>query len=99
MLATATRSQHRFIWGVRLVVLTDERGLPLGYTLVSASEHEYEPLADLLTGTPSEVVVADRGFGDAPTPSGWLPMAYVCSPRTERARPRTADASTPRRGS
>lgn len=56
------RSQHRFIWGVRLVLLTDERGLPLGYTLVPASEHEYEPLADLLTGTPAEVVVADKGF-------------------------------------
>lgn len=56
------RSQHRFIWGVRLVLVTDERGLPLGYTLVPASEHEYEPLADLLTGTPAEVVIADKGF-------------------------------------
>jgi IS5 family transposase len=56
------RSQHRFIWGVRLVLLTDERGLPLGYTVVPANEHEYEPLADLLTGTPSEVVIADKGF-------------------------------------
>jgi hypothetical protein len=56
------RSQHRFIWGVRLVLLTDARGLPLGYTIVPANEHEYEPLADLLTGTPAEVVVADKGF-------------------------------------
>lgn len=56
------RSQHRFIWGVRLVLLTDTRGLPLGYTIVPANEHEYEPLADLLTGTPAEVVIADKGF-------------------------------------
>jgi IS5 family transposase len=56
------RSQHRFIWGVRLVLLTDERGTPLGYTVVPANEHEYEPLADLLTGTPAEVVIADKGF-------------------------------------
>ena len=42
--------------------LTDERGLPLGYTIVPANEHEYEPLADLLTGTPAEVVIADKGF-------------------------------------
>ena len=56
------RSQHRFIWGVRLVLLTDERGLPLGYTLVPANEHEYEPLADLLTGTPADVVIADKAF-------------------------------------
>src|SRR3954447_7196330 len=56
------RSQHRFIWGVRLVLLTDLRGLPLGYTLVPANEHEHEPLADLLTGTPTEIVIADKGF-------------------------------------
>jgi hypothetical protein len=56
------RSQHRFIWGVRLVLLTDSRGLPLGYTIVPANEHEYEPLADLLTGNPATVVIADKGF-------------------------------------
>jgi hypothetical protein len=37
--------------GVWLVLLTDERGLPLGYTIVPANDKEYEPLADLLTGT------------------------------------------------
>jgi Transposase DDE domain len=47
---------------VRLVLLTDLHGLPLGYTIVPANEKEYEPLADLLTGTPSKVVVADKGF-------------------------------------
>jgi len=56
------KSQHRFIYGVRLVLLTDTRGLPLGYTIVPANEKEYEPLADLLTGTPSAVVVADKGL-------------------------------------
>lgn len=56
------KSQHRFLWGVRLVLLTDERGLPLGYTIVPANEKEYEPLADLLTGTPSEIVIADKGL-------------------------------------
>ncbi len=56
------KSQHRFVWGVRLVLLTDERGLPLGYTLVPAGEKEYEPIADLLTGTPAEHVIADKGF-------------------------------------
>ena len=47
---------------MRLVLLTDPRGLPLGYTLVPAGEKEYEPLADLLTGTPSEIVIADKGL-------------------------------------
>ncbi len=57
-----SKSHHRYLWGVRLVLLTDVRGLPLGYTIVPANEKEYEPLADLLTGTPSTVVVADKGF-------------------------------------
>src|SRR5262249_14453131 len=56
------KSQHRYVYGVRLVLLTDTRGLPLGYTVVPANEKEYEPLADLLTGTPAAVVVADKGF-------------------------------------
>ena len=57
-----SKSHHRFLWGVRLVLLTDERGPPLGYTVVPANEKEYEPLADLLTGTPAEVVIADKGL-------------------------------------
>src|SRR6266545_285350 len=57
-----SKSHHRFVWGVRLVLLTDRRGLPLGYTIVPANEKEYEPLADLLTGTPAEVVIADKGL-------------------------------------
>lgn len=56
------KSQHRFVWGVRLVLLSDARGLPLGYTLVPASEKEYEPLCDLLTGVPASVVIGDKGF-------------------------------------
>jgi len=56
------KSSHRFVWGVRLVLLTDGRGLPLGYTVVPANEKEYEPLAELLTGTPAEIVIADKGL-------------------------------------
>src|SRR5438034_5782095 len=56
------KSTHRYVWGVRLVLLTDDRGLPLGYTVVPANEKEYEPLADLLTGTPAEIVIGDKGF-------------------------------------
>ncbi len=56
------KSQHRYLWGVRLVLVSDPRGLPLGYTLVPANEKEYEPLADLLTGVPAETVIADKGL-------------------------------------
>jgi hypothetical protein len=56
------KSQHRYLWGIRLVLLTDRRGLPLGYTSVPANEKEYEPLADLLTGTAADQVIADKGL-------------------------------------
>jgi hypothetical protein len=56
------KSQHRYVYGVRLVLVSDRRGLPLGYTLVPANEKEYEPLADLLTGTEAELLIADKGL-------------------------------------
>ena len=56
------RAQHRYVWGVRLVLLTDLNGVPLGYTITPANEHEFEPLADLLTGTAAEIVIADKAF-------------------------------------
>jgi hypothetical protein len=56
------KSQHRFVWGVRLVLLTNPRGLPLAYTLTPASEKEYEPVADLVSATPSQRVLADKGL-------------------------------------
>lgn len=53
-------SKSEWVWGVRLVLRADRRGLPLGYTLVPANEHEYEPLLDLVeTG---ETVIADKGL-------------------------------------
>jgi hypothetical protein len=41
-------SKSEWVWGVRLVLRADRRGLPLSYTLVPADEHEYEPLLDLV---------------------------------------------------
>ena len=57
-----SKSHHRFLWGVRLVLITDGAGVPLGYTIVPANEKEYEPLADLLSGVPAEIVIADKGL-------------------------------------
>jgi hypothetical protein len=53
-------AKSEWVWGVRLVLRTDRRGTPLGYTLVPANEHEYEPLLDLVE--PGETVVADKGL-------------------------------------
>jgi hypothetical protein len=44
-----SQSQHNR----RLRSLVELISTVLGYTVVPANEHEYEPLADLLTGTPA----------------------------------------------
>jgi hypothetical protein len=53
-------AKSEWVWGVRLVLRADRRGLPLGYTLVPANEHEYEPLLDLVE--PGERVIGDKGL-------------------------------------
>jgi Transposase DDE domain len=53
-------AKSEYVWGVRLVMRTDRRGLPLAYTWVAANEHEYEPLLDLVEA--GETVIADKGL-------------------------------------
>jgi hypothetical protein len=55
-------SKSRYYWGVRLVLLTDRNGLPLGYTLVAANEKEYEPVRELSMGEPGATLIADKGL-------------------------------------
>jgi hypothetical protein len=53
-------AKSEYVWGVRLVLRADRRGLPLAYTLAPANEHEYEPLLDLVEA--GETVIADKGL-------------------------------------
>jgi hypothetical protein len=55
-------AKSRYYWGVRLVLLVDRKGLPVGYTLVPANEKEYEPVRELALGDGSEILVADKGL-------------------------------------
>ena len=55
-------SKSRFYWGMRLVLVTDAQGLPLGYTLVSANEKEYEPVRELTTSQAGSTLIADKGL-------------------------------------
>jgi len=67
--------------------------LPLGSTVVPANEKEYEPLADLLTGTPAEFVVADKGLRGDYKRRLAAPTAPRFSPRTKAAPPPTSPSS------
>jgi hypothetical protein len=55
-------SKSRFYWGMRLVLVTDARGLPVGYTLVPANEKEYEPVRELTTSQAGALLIADKGL-------------------------------------
>ena len=58
-------SKSRFYWGMRLVLVTDEMGVPLGYDLVAPGEGEREPLFRLAQAQPEAVLFADKGFWGA----------------------------------
>ncbi len=79
-------AKSEWVWGVRLVLRVDRRGLPLGYTLVPANEHEYEPLADLVE--PGETVIAN----------GWSALTCCCSHQRANAPPPTTTANAPSQG-
>lgn len=55
-------SKSEWVWGVRLVLLVDRKGLPIGYTLVPANEPEYEPVRELVLGDDSQILVCDKGL-------------------------------------
>jgi hypothetical protein len=55
-------AKSQYVWGMRLVLLTDRNGLPLGYTLVAANEKEYEPVRELTTAHPGCTLIADKGL-------------------------------------
>jgi len=58
-------AKSQYCWGVRLVLLTDWRGLPTGYTLTPANEREYEPVRTLAVSDGSPLLVADKGLWGA----------------------------------
>lgn len=55
-------SKSRYYWGLRLVLISDRLGLPLGYTLVAANEKEYEPVRELTTSQAGTTLICDKGL-------------------------------------
>jgi hypothetical protein len=47
---------------VRLVLVTDPSGVPVGYTLVAANEKDYEPVRELTTAHRGCTLIADKGL-------------------------------------
>ena len=55
-------AKSQYVWGMRLVLVTDCTGVPVGYTLVAANEKEYEPVRELTTAHPGCTLIADKGL-------------------------------------
>lgn len=55
-------SKSEWVWGMRLVLVSDAAGVPLGYELVAANEREYEPTFKLACAHPDTVLFADKGL-------------------------------------
>jgi hypothetical protein len=55
-------AKSQYVWGMRLVLVTDANGVPVGYTLVAANEKEYEPVRELVTAQPGCTLIADKGL-------------------------------------
>lgn len=56
-------SKSRFVWGMRLVVICDRKGVPVGYDLVGPKTgQERESAFRLATAHPGSLLFADGGF-------------------------------------
>jgi len=55
-------SKSQWVWGMRLVVISDRRGVPLGWRLVAAKDKEYEPVYELAAEHPGTTILADKGL-------------------------------------
>jgi hypothetical protein len=59
-------SKSLFVWGMRLVLMADIKGTPVGYDLVGPKTgQERDSAWELATGQPGSIVFADGGFWGA----------------------------------
>lgn len=54
-------SKSQWYWGMRLLLVTDRAGVPVGYDLKPANEYEREGVFELATAHPDTVLFADAG--------------------------------------
>jgi hypothetical protein len=58
-----TPSHSRFVWGMRLVLVSDPKGVPVGYELVGPKTgQERGTVVDLACGHPGTVLFCDKGL-------------------------------------
>jgi hypothetical protein len=56
-------SKSQFIWGMRLVLVSDSKGVPVGYDLVGPKTgQERQAVIDLACGQPGAILFCDKGL-------------------------------------
>jgi Transposase DDE domain len=58
-------SKSQWYWGMRLVLMSDRNGVPVGYDLTPAGEREYEATFRLAQAHPGATLFADKGLWGA----------------------------------
>jgi hypothetical protein len=58
-------SKSQWYWGMRLVLMSDRNGVPVGYDLTPAGEREYETTYRLAQAHPGTTLFADKGLWGA----------------------------------
>ena len=59
-------SHSQFVWGMRLVLVSDHKGVPVGYDLVGPKTgQERQAVIDLACGQPDTILFADKGLWGA----------------------------------
>ena len=58
-------SKSQWCWGMRLVLMSDRNGVPVGYDLTPAGEREYDATYRLCQAHPGTTLFADKGLWGA----------------------------------
>jgi Transposase DDE domain len=79
-------SKSEFVWGMRLVLISDHKGVPVGYDLVGPKTgQERDSALNLAAGHPGSVLFADKGFwGREYTDSMQLLQIQLVTPERHR---------------
>jgi len=98
-------SKSQWYWGMRLVLMSDRNGVPVGYDLTPAGEREYEATYRLAQAHPGATLFADKGLWGAEyhaslelidihlvTPTA---TASASDPHARSKRPASAWSSSP----
>jgi hypothetical protein len=84
-------SKSRYYWGMRLVLMSDRNGVPVGYDLTPAGEREYDATFRLAQAHPETTLFADKGlWGNQFAQSLELIDIHLVTPNKHRLAERPA---------